>query len=261
MLSLLSPIMFACFAWWFSTGAILWLMSSSPVKTVSSKGALTIGCAFAAALSIAGLTETAHVDTSLSAYQAFIAALSLWGVLEISFLSGAVTGPRRAPCPPGVKGYRRFVLATATIIYHEILIAAVALGAIFGLSGVVNPAGPLTLGALACLRLSAKLNIFHGAPQFSDALLPPQLSYLKSYFRRSAPNALYPFSIIAGAAAAFVLGAVALSAPEGGALGTATALTFALVLLGLLEHVFMMTPLNDAALWRWAAQRNTEKSR
>jgi len=260
MMYLLPPILTACFAWWFSTGAILWLMSGSGPKGPRADRVLLIGSVTVAALSVAVLLATANVDTSLSAYLGFIAALAIWGVLEISFLSGAITGPSRAPCPPDARGYRRFLLATATVIYHEILIAVVALGAIVGLAGAVNPAGPLTLGALACLRLSAKLNIFLGAPEFSDAMLPSRLSYLKTYFHRGPLNPLFPFSIIGGAIAACMLGAIAIAAPQGGATGTATALVFALVLLGLLEHVFMMTPLDDTALWRWSSRRDAKKS-
>lgn len=252
MAAFILPALCACFAWWLATGAILWL-----VRRVGALPALAGPLLGAAALLAvaggAGLAASARIDDAASAYCGFACALAIWAAIEFSFLTGAVTGPNRAPCPPGARGLTRFRLATAALIYHELLIAAAAALGVVICWGQVNPAGALTLGVLAVLRLSAKLNIFLGAPSLSEEFLPGPLAHLKSYFRRGAFNPLFPVSILGGAVAACALASQAVRAPAGGASETAFALAFALLLLGLLEHVFMMTQIDDAALWRWAA--------
>ncbi len=252
MADFLLPALCACFAWWLATGAILWL-----VRRTSAQPALAAPVLGAAALLAvaggAGLAASARVDSAASAYCGFACALAIWAAIEFSFLTGAITGPNRAPCPPGAGGLTRFRLATAALIYHELLIAAAAALGVAIAWGQVNPAGALTLLVLAVMRLSAKLNIFLGAPNLSAEFIPGRLAHLKSYFGASAFNPLFPVSILGGAIVASALAGQALAAPASGAAETAYALAFALLLLALLEHVFMMTPLDDAALWRWAA--------
>jgi putative photosynthetic complex assembly protein 2 len=252
MAAFVLPALCACFAWWLATGAILWLVrraSAQPALAAPLLGAT----ALLAVAGGAGLAVSTRVDDAASAYCGFACALAIWAAIEFSFLTGVITGPNRSPCPPGARGLTRFRLAAAALIYHELLIAAAAVLGVVICWGQVNPAGALTLGVLAVLRLSAKLNIFLGAPSVTEEFLPGQLAHLKSYFRRGAFNPLFPVSILSGAIAACALAGQALSAPAGAAAETAYALAFALLLLGLLEHVFMMIHFDDAALWRWAA--------
>jgi putative photosynthetic complex assembly protein 2 len=108
----------------------------------------------------------------------------------------------------------------------------------------------LTFLILMVMRISAKLNIFLGVPHLPEAMLPERLSYLKSYFRTRRVNPLFPFSILVSTLAAIFLGQRALQAEGAEAVGAA--LLFALLLLAILEHLFMILPLPDAALWRWA---------
>jgi putative photosynthetic complex assembly protein 2 len=100
------------------------------------------------------------------------------------------------------------------------------------------------------MRISAKLNIFLGVPNLTDEFLPARLGYLKSYFRKCDTNLLFPVCITASTLVAIALAHKALLS-EGAAAG-GFALLFALTALAILEHVFMVVPLPDAILWRWA---------
>ena len=44
---------------------------------------------------------------------------AIWGWHELSFLTGLISGPRTIACPPDASGWRRFIMATSTLVYHE----------------------------------------------------------------------------------------------------------------------------------------------
>jgi putative photosynthetic complex assembly protein 2 len=200
---------------------------------------------------------SAHDPAPRAAYMGALGALMVWGWHELAFLSGAVTGPNRLPCPSGLSGLARFRAATAAVIHHELALA-VTLALIVSLSwNASNPTGACMFGLLFVLRLSSKLAIYAGVPSFSDELLPPHLAYLKSYF---GPRHFSPALIGALGFAAALTGWLAgrvLAAPAGSAMGVGLCLLFGLSALGLLEHVFLAIPLRDAALWRWAIPART----
>lgn len=242
------PLIFALFAWWFSTGAVLWLdRQARGSANFNMLAASVIGAA-----ALAGVARSATDTTALGAYAAFSCALAIWGWHELSFLSGAVSGPRTEPCPAGAAGWVRFRLAAATLIYHEIALALTGIALVALTWGQPNQTAVWCYGVLFIMRISAKLNLFLGVPNFTDDFLPARLAYLKSYFRRRAFNALFPVSVIVGMGIAGASAAGALAAQAGGAAQVGLTLTFALVSLALLEHVFMIAPFRDSVLWRWA---------
>jgi putative photosynthetic complex assembly protein 2 len=102
------------------------------------------------------------------------------------------------------------------------------------------------------MRLSAKLNIFLGVPNLAHEMLPPRLGYLKSYFRRRRFNFVFPLSVALSVWGAFTVGGIAFSGTASGAEATGAMLLLSILLLGLLEHFFMVLPIQDSALWRWA---------
>lgn len=243
-----TAVLYTVFLWWFSTGAILWL-DRLPRRTY--RWSLLAASALGAAATW-GLVISMRSATPASALVAFTCALALWGWHEVSFLMGFITGPRTSGCPPGASGWRRFALATSTLIYHEIalILTAAAITAITWREP--NPIGSWTFLILLVSRLSAKLNIFLGVPNFTEAFFPDHLRYLTSYLRKSPMNALFPLSITAGLALA---GTEAWLALDPGATAfevTGFSLMFALTALAVIEHAFMVLPLPDAALWRWA---------
>lgn len=252
------PLLFALLMWFIGTSAVVWL-DSRPRRTFATSFALSGLVALAA---IAAVRLTAGDAGWRGAYTGFGAAILIWGWHEMGFLMGFVTGPSKAPCPPGATGWRRFRLATATVIHHELAIAATAL-LLFALTWrQPNQAAPLAFLLLFVLRLSAKFNLFLGVPNLSDEVFPAHLAYLKSYFRRAALNPLFPCSILLGAGLAGWAWIAAEAAPAGsGAAMTATLLA-GLAVLGVVEHLFLVLPLRDARMWRWAsATTSTASSR
>lgn len=245
----LPPLLFALLMWFIGTAAVVWL-DSRPQRTFRTSFALSGLVALAAAFAMwLGAGETSVGG----AYLGFGAAILIWGWHEMGFLMGFVAGSRRIPCPPEARGWARFRLAAATVLHHEIAIAATAL-TLFALTwGQPNQAAPLTFLLLFVLRLSAKFNLFLGVPNLSDEVFPAHLAYLKSYFRKRAMNWLFPLSALgAGGVAAWAWSAAEAAPANSGAAATATLLA-GLAVLGLVEHIFLVLPVRDSALWRWAS--------
>jgi putative photosynthetic complex assembly protein 2 len=243
-----APFLYTVFLWWFSTGAILWLNRRQKKTQIWG----LIGASVLAAAALYGLLVSARDPTPGGAYIAFTCALAVWGWHEMSFLMGLVTGPRTAPCPPDAHGLRRFVLAAATLIYHEIALALTAI-VILGITwGQPNPIGAMTFGVLFFSRLSAKLNLFLGVPNFTESFFPDQLWHCVSYLRKSPVNALFPVTLAAGIFAAGVSLVQGLGPGASPFEAVGYGLIFTLTALAILEHIFMVSPLPDEALWRWA---------
>lgn len=236
------------FVWWFATGAILFL-DGLPRRTFR----LTIGITTAVAgIAFAVLATSASGTDAADAYVAFLCAIAIWGWNEVAFLMGGVTGPRRSACPPEAAGWRRFVLALQTLLYHEALILACGVVIAAVTWGAPNKVGLWTFGVLWAMRASAKLNIFLGVPNITHEFLPAHLAYLKGYFRFSPASALLPISIGAGTLAVVILGMAARNAPPSGFEEAACVLLSSLTALAVIEHLFMVVPLPSSTLWAWA---------
>ncbi len=255
--TLAAPIVTTVFAWWFSTGIILLLVRLPPKRYGTALSLF----ALVAAAATGGVIMTADDDTTLAAYIGAGCALCIWGWHEASFLMGKITGPRPAACPPDAKGWTRFKFATLTVIHHEIAIFLTLL-ALIGLTwGHPNPVATWTFGILFAMRISAKLNIFLGVPNLTDEFFPAHLEHLKSYLPKRPMNALMPVSVIGSLILCAWLMTQADQAVEGSAMATGFVLLFTLAALALLEHFFMVLPVQDAALWRWASpSKSVQKS-
>jgi putative photosynthetic complex assembly protein 2 len=248
MTTWLLPLLFATIAWFVSTGAILWLNR----RSADTHPASMVGATGVAGLAFAAILISAQHDGAAAVYVAFFAAVAVWGWHEMSFLMGFVTGPRRLPCPEGVAGWRRFRFATATLIHHEIALALTAALLILITWNQPNPVAGLTFLLLFMMRLSTKFNIFLGVPHLADEMMPAHLAYLKSYFRKGRINALMPVSAVCTLLLALYLALGAANAPVGSGEAVGYALLFSLAMLALVEHVFLMVPFRDPALWNWA---------
>lgn len=243
------PLFFALLMWFIGTGAVVWL-DSRPRHTFKMSHGLA-GLIAMIAMIVVYITGE---DTSWSvAYIGFGAAILIWGWHEMAFLMGFVAGPRRTPCPPGVEGWERFKLATATVIHHEIAIAANLLLLVAITWGQPNQAAPLTFALLFGLRLSAKLNLFFGVPNLSDEIFPAHLAYLKTYFGAKSISALFPFSIAASVAVILWAWTSAEAAPINTGPAITATLLAGLAALGLVEHIFLVLPVREAKMWRWAS--------
>jgi putative photosynthetic complex assembly protein 2 len=239
---------YALILWWFSTGAILWL-DRRPKR--AHGWSLAIGGVLALA-ALAVFLGTLRQTTPAAAVIGFTSAIALWGWHELSFLTGHVTGPRTTPCPAGAVGWRRFSLAASTLIYHEVALALTAVALLVISRGQPNQIGALTFLSLLAFRLSSKLNLFFGVPNFSEDFFPDHLRYLTSYIRKGPMTALMPICLALGAVVVGVEARAAFSPYATPFVVTGYSLLFALAALALVEHVFMVLPLPDAALWRWA---------
>ena len=120
------PHRFALLIWWFSTGIILYMIglnrSSYPYTLVISASLLV------AALS--ALSKRVTGTQPGMPISAFACAVVVWGFVEMTFLTGYVTGSRKTQCPPDSSGWRRVRYATETIIYHELLLIAAGVAVI-----------------------------------------------------------------------------------------------------------------------------------
>jgi putative photosynthetic complex assembly protein 2 len=247
------PLLFAAFVWWFSTGAILWL-NRLPRKTYAWSFGVASVLAAAAAV---GLVTSSGYATAYGAYLAFAGAIALWGWHEMSFLMGFILGPRREACPADACGWRRFRLAAATVMHHEVALALTLMALAALTWGQPNQIGTLTFLVLWVMRLSAKFNLFLGAPHRGEELLPLHLQHLKGYFRHRRMNALFPVSVAGGGALAWALASLALAPAASPLEQVGYSLLLAMTLLAVLEHVFMFVPPPNALLWGWAEPRVT----
>ena len=248
ILAIGSAVLFTLVLWWFSTGAILWL-DRRPRATYRFS---LIGASILATAAVTAVIAIRGGATPTSALIGFTAAIAIWGWHELSFLTGLVTGPRAEACPKDAAGWRRFKLAASTLIYHEIALALTA-AALFAITwGAANQTAAWTFLILFACRLSAKLNLFLGVPNFTDSFFPKHLRYLTSYLKRAPMSALFPITAGAGCALALALAWRALDPSATAFEVTSFSLLFALTALAVVEHAFMVLPLPDAALWRWA---------
>jgi putative photosynthetic complex assembly protein 2 len=249
----------ALFLWWASTGAILWR-----VRHADNEGAdqhvwsallglpLLLG-------GFAGVSATVDDTSVRGAYLAFGSALAVWGWIELAFLSGVVTGPNRAPCPPGASLAERFVRAVGTIFWHELAILGMLAALAILSKGAEHAFAFWTFALLFFARVSAKLNLFLGVPQVNTHFLPSTLQHLPSHFRRGPMNWFFPVSVVAlSFAAACWLERLHAATADGARVGFA--LLTALTLLALLEHWFMVLPLPDDRLWRWMIPAPKERT-
>ncbi|MGQ0672664.1 MAG: putative photosynthetic complex assembly protein PuhE [Hyphomicrobium sp.] len=249
------PMLYCLMVWWFSTGAVLYVIGlPRRMLTASVTAASAI-----AVLALIAVVDGLGDGSLTGAYIAFTAAIALWGWHEVTFLTGLITGPRTTPLPEGLKGASRLGPAVETVIYHELALF-VTLVALAALSWqATNTIAAWTFFILWVMRLSAKLNVFLGVPNLTEHFLPDHLQYLTSYFSRRPMNLLFPVSVMVPTVVTALLVQASI-----GAHATdfeATGLTFLATLLGLavIEHWFLVLPMPSAALWTWGlASREPE---
>lgn len=254
--------LFALFAWWFSTGAILVLVRYADQRSAVARLVCTLAALPVLSLGLWGFAVTLDLSTTLAAYGAFLSALAIWGWIELAFLTGLITGPNLFDCPDDTPEWERFVRAWGTIAYHEGLLVAVLVALwVFG-HGAANTFGLWTYTILYVARISAKLNLFYGVPRINTEFIPDVLRHLPSHFRISRLNWIFPVSISA-LTFAVACWLERLYAAQSVADVAGFALLTAITALALLEHWLMVLPLPDAKLWRWMlpAPKPTTKTR
>lgn len=240
----------AIFLWWFFTGAILYVIRRADRTGGDAYNMAVVLSVPVLALGVAGVILAANSDTLGGVYAGFLGALAVWGWIELTFLSGVITGPEDRPCPPGLRQHERFWRAWSALAHHEILLL---LGLFLVLAITLPGANHVALwtyGILFFARISAKLNLFFGVPRINLEFIPKPLDHLKSHFRQGPISGFFPVAItgLSFAVACFAERAVSATDPVS---ETAFILLTALSALALLEHWLMVLPLPDARLWRW----------
>ena len=246
----------ALFFWWFATGAILVAVRRADREGAKARLWAVLWNLPFLLLGGFGFLDTLGNNSVAGAYVGFLSALALWGLIELAFLTGVITGPVRQPLKAGVREWERFIRAWGTIAYHEMLLAFTLLAMIAASYGADNKFGMWTFAVLFAARVSAKLNLYLGVRKINVEFIPEHLNHLPSHFRIARMNWLFPISItgLSFALACFLerIWAVEMQADIVG-----FALLSALTALALLEHWFMVLPLPDEKLWRWMLAERT----
>ena len=238
------------FLWWFSTGIILWRVRVADNGTAQDHvNSVVIGLPLLVLGLYAARASLPDLSTN-GIYLAFLAALALWGWIELAFLSGVITGPNRSPCPPFTSQRDRFWRAVSTIAWHETLLVTTLFGLGLATIHAANPFAFGTFGLLFVARISAKLNLFLGVPRINTQFLPKPLAHLPSHFRIGRITAFFPLSVSALTVFSALLLERAVNVEHPG-MSVGYSLLTCLCLLALLEHWFMVLPLPDEKLWRW----------
>lgn len=248
MLAYAAPALFALFVWWLGTGVVLFL-DNLPRRTYRWS-LLAAGVVLLAALW--GLIATRASTDPAGAYAAFACGVLIWGALEMSYFMGLVSGPRKSPCPEGCRGWRRFALALATSLYHEISIVLTGALLLALTWGEPNTVGFWAFVVLWLMRWSAKLNVFLGVPNLNIEWLPEHLRFLQSYMGQRSMNHLFPLSVTVATVVVVLLLGEAAAAGASAFDTVALTLIATLLALAVLEHWFLVLPLPDEALWAWA---------
>jgi len=247
MSEIVLPALFTLFAWWISTGVIIWL-NRLPRRTYRLTFTLASWVMVAA---FWGLAAARNDQTIAGAYCGFSCALLIWAWQEIAFLLGYVTGPRRVDCPADAVGWRRVGFALQAVLHHELALILLGFGVFVVSWGGSNQVGLATYLVFWVMRQSAKLNVFLGVRNLSESFLPAHLRYLQTYFSRRPINALFPLTVTLPAAIAVVLWESAARAGASPFETTACSLLGMLLSLAILEHWFMVLPLPFERLWQW----------
>lgn len=241
------PLAFTLFAWWFSTGLILYL-DGLPRRTFKwTFAAASVLCA----AGLAGLAASSGHTSTAAAYCAFTCALLVWAWQEVAFLLGYVTGPRRLPCPAESRGWPRVRGALLAVLHHELALVVLAAAVLAVTWGAPNQTGWWTFAVLWAMRQSAKLNVFLGVRNLGENFLPPHLQYLKSYFVRKPMNPLLPFSVLVASGVVAPIWQAALATQASAFEVASFSLVGSLLSLAILEHLFLVLPLQTESLWGW----------
>ncbi len=247
--AILIPALGALFLWWFLTGAILYVIRRADrvggdayrMAAVLSVPVLALGAA---------LVILSAEGGQGGVWAGFVGALLIWGWIEMTFLSGVITGPAPADCPDGLSLGERFWRSWSALAHHEILLLLGLFLVLVITTGGGDAVALWTYLILFFARITAKLNLFLGVPQINLEFVPRPLAHLKSHFRQGPVTGFFPVSVsLLTLATGFFIGRVQ-AAPTDAA-QTSFVLLATLSGLALLEHWLMVLPLPDAKLWRW----------
>lgn len=244
------PLMFVLGLWWASTALLLY-------RTGRDAATFRMTLAWVSAMAVVGaiaIVGSRNMESALGAYLAFSGALAIWALHETSYLLGFVTGPRAESCPEHVGSLGRFWYGVQASLYHELAIVITAVAIVAVTWNSPNVVAALTFIVFWIMRWSTKLNIFLGVRNLHQEFWPVHLQYLRSYAREKTMNRLFPWSILAAAVAIGFFVMIALDTATSAVQRTGATLLVGILVLGTLEHLFLMMKIPDDRLWRIATR-------
>ncbi|MEO0635880.1 MAG: putative photosynthetic complex assembly protein PuhE [Pseudomonadota bacterium] len=240
---------FAVVTWWVTTGLVAFAVRVGD----DNRGSVMVIFGLLGAVGVGGLFWSSGHANVLATYVGFVSALAVWAFHEAAFLMGLVTGSRPLPCPEGASGARRFSFAFRAVNHHEIGLFLTVLLIVVLAIGSANPTGALLLLLMWAMRLSTKFIVFLGAPNAISDLMPPRVRHLHSYFRTDRVTPFLPISLALSICLLITLiDATARADMAYAVVGHVLLSTF--LLLAIAEHLFLVLPMRDAALWGWATR-------
>jgi len=245
-----TAVLIAIGIWWLSTGLVLAMVHWSSKRRLGAwqlLPAITVVGVLGFLLMLYGSGER----TPLGSYAGFFGALLVWAWHETTFLTGMVTGRRKEECPPGLSGLARFKAAWKAVCDHEIALLITAVFLWLMLRDGANLFGLATFGLLWGMRISAKVLIFLGARHAVSGLMPPAILHLKSYFNTGRTTPFFPLLLAVAVGLFAVLVAGALRAHQDYSV-VGHILLASFMALAIIEHLILVLPVSDTALWRWA---------
>lgn len=247
----LMPVLFTVFVWWFGTGVVFLLNQLSP----QTFGWSMFGASAVLGMGFLGLLATVGDAGVGGAYHGFLCAILIWAWAEMGFLTGTVMGTSKEPLPAGAQGWPRLRAAIAAILHHEVALIVLGLLVLAASWNQPNQTALWTFGVLYTARLSTKLNLYFGVRNLGNAMLPPHLAHLPSYFRQRRMNAFFPFSLAASVALAWWLVGLALANQSTSFEAASYSMVATLAVLGVVEHLFLVLPFRPETLWTWVRQK------
>ncbi|MDG5493313.1 putative photosynthetic complex assembly protein PuhE [Niveispirillum sp. BGYR6] len=243
-------VLIAVIVWWLSTGLVLAMVHRTERGGWGPGQVMPVMTLFGGA-GIGLMWFGAGEVTPLGSYAGFFGALLVWAWHEAAFLTGVLMGGRAGECPPSLAGFARFRAAWEAICDHEIAILITGFALWFALADRPNLFGLAAFGLLWGMRISAKLLIFFGAPNAVSELMPRRIAHLKSYFKTDRLTPLF-YLLMAGAVSLFILLVfwAHRATEDHSVVGHSLLATF--MALAILEHLVLVLPVSDTALWRWA---------
>mgnify|MGYP006277390627 CR=1 FL=1 len=237
--------------WWGSTGVVLYLVRQSH----RTYGMTVCVASSLAALAAVGTWALRDVSGMVGATLGYVCAIALWGWLEITYLTGRITGPHRMPCDPDRTPGDRFLRGVMTSLHHELLVIGFGLALWWVHKDAVNQVAAETFLVLWAMRWSAKLNLFHGVPNLNEEFFPAHLDYLKSYIAKRRWNWLFPITVGAAMVAFWLLATAAGASDLEPVLRVQLLMVATTLGLAIVEHWFLVLPIPDQKLWSWAESR------
>lgn len=229
--------------WWASTAILIFFNFIPGARPFVFMVSLA-----AAIASVYWLLTNKHNETIKGAYLAFTTGLFVWAFVEVSFYTGYVVGidPGLTESVPPTWG--SFALAVQSSIFHELLVLALGLSALYLMRDATNRFGLYIFLIFWFFHQSAKLNVFFGVANTGSHFLPETVEGLQPFMHTQAMNYLFPISVTVNTLVAWHLLQRGRSRSEVPWKKVGYVLVGTMAALAAAEHWFLVLPL-EGTLW------------